>query len=230
MTVNPLDTLAGARALPTATLALLLAGLVLVGCRDNAAGPAAPTEATRVNAPEGDSAAAPTASAAAPDFELTAHDGSTVRLSDLRGKIVVLEWFNEQCPFVVRHHDADHRTMVKLAQRYADQDVVWLAVNSSHFATPQTNAAAAAAWDIPYPILDDSAGDVGRAYGARTTPHMFVIDRQGVLVYQGAIDDDPGGRDDQPLNYVDQTLAELLAGEGVSITTSRPYGCSVKYQ
>lgn len=228
MTVKPLDTLAGARALPTATLALLLAGLMLVGCRDNAAGPAASTEATRVNAPDGDSAAAPTASA--PDFELTAQDGSTVRLSDLRGKIVVLEWFNEQCPFVVRHYSADHRTMVRLAQRYADQDVVWLAVNSSHFATPQTNAAATAAWDIPYPILDDSAGDVGRAYGARTTPHMFVIDRQGVLVYQGAIDDDPGGRGDQPLNYVDQTLAELLADEGVSITSSRPYGCSVKYQ
>ncbi len=170
--------------------------------------------------------AAPTAA----DFELTDHNGRTVRLSDYHGRIVVLEWFNEECPYVQRHHKQDRNTMVTLADRYAEHDVVWLAVNSTSHATVESNAKIAAKWEIPYPILDDSAGDVGQAYGARTTPHMYVIDAEGRIVYQGAIDSDPGGRDAQATNYVEQVLGEMLADETVSVNRTRPYGCSVKYR
>lgn len=166
----------------------------------------------------------------APDFELTDHNGQTVRLSDYQGRIVVLEWFNEECPFVQRHHKDGRNTMVSLADRYAQHDVVWLAINSTNHATVDSNKKIAAKWEIPYPILDDSAGDIGRAYGARTTPHMFVIDAEGRIVYQGAIDNDARGREQQPTNYIDQTLGELLAGETVSVASTRPYGCSVKYR
>lgn len=166
----------------------------------------------------------------APDFELTDHNGQTVRLSDYQGRIVVLEWFNEECPFVQRHHKDGRNTMVSLADRYAQHDVVWLAINSTNHATVDSNKKIAAKWEIPYPILDDSAGDIGRAYGARTTPHMFVIDAEGRIVYQGAIDNDARGREQQPTNYIDQTLGELVAGETVSVASTRPYGCSVKYR
>jgi peroxiredoxin len=167
----------------------------------------------------------------APDFELTSHDGeTTVRLSDYRGQIVVLEWFNEECPFVVRHHKPDRNTMMELADRYAEHDVVWLAINSTSHATVESNAKIAEKWEITYPILDDSAGDVGRAYGARTTPHMYIIDAEGHLVYQGAIDSDPRGRDAEATNYVDQVLGEMLADETVTVNYTRPYGCTVKYK
>jgi peroxiredoxin len=120
--------------------------------------------------------------------------------------------------------------MVTMADRYAEHDVVWLAINSSHFATVESNAKIAAEWEISYPILDDASGEVGHAYGARTTPHMYVINAEGHIVYQGAIDSDPRGNDEQPTNYVDQVLGELLAGDTVSVDRTRPYGCSVKYK
>jgi peroxiredoxin len=165
----------------------------------------------------------------APDFTLKSFDGKTISLSDYRGKIVVLEWFNYECPFVLRHYGLKN-TMVELANKYKDSNVVWLAVNSTNHVPPELNIEFAEKHKLPYPILDDRSGKVGRAYGAMTTPHMYVIDTKGSIAYQGAIDNDERGRKSQGLiNYVDKALAELTGGKQVTTTDTMPYGCTVKY-
>jgi peroxiredoxin len=164
-------------------------------------------------------------------FTLTSFDGKTVSLADYRGKTVVLEWLNYECPFV-RYHYEQAGTMVKLAKKYKDQGVVWLAINSTSHSTAEANRAFAAKHKLPYPVLDDRAGTVGRAYGAKTTPHVFVIDRRGRIVYDGAIDNAPMGKTlngEKPVNYVDQTLTEVLAGKDITTHQTKSYGCSVKY-
>lgn len=160
----------------------------------------------------------------APDFELVDHDGNVHKLSDYAGKTVVLEWTNPECPFVVRHYNAD--TMTDMA---ANNDVVWLSIDSSHFVTAESASKWAKKEDIAYPILLDASGEVGKMYNARTTPHMFVIDAEGTLVYDGAIDDDPRGKSDAPTNYVAAALQAVKAGKAVETATTKPYGCSVKY-
>ncbi|MFQ6036230.1 MAG: redoxin domain-containing protein [Sedimentisphaerales bacterium] len=165
----------------------------------------------------------------APDFTLKSFDGKSVSLSDYRGKIVVLEWFNFECPFVQYHYDTT-TTMVDLAKKYKDNNVVWLAVNSTNHTTAEANEAFAKKHKLPYLILDDRSGRVGRAYGAKTTPHMFVIDPAGRIVYEGAIDNSPlGKKKEGVINYVDRALAELTTGELVSTKNTKPYGCTVKY-
>lgn len=175
---------------------------------------------------------------AAPDFTLVDTDGDSHTLSDYTedGKIVVLEWFNPKCPFVVKHHDAQP-TMANLYNEYSGDDVVWFAINSAHkdHGTYGHDAEYKEEWEIQYPILIDESGDIGRAYGARTTPHMYIIDAEGVLRYAGGIDNHPrpqAPRDSEKssvVNYVDQALSELLAGDEVSQPETRAYGCSVKY-
>jgi len=165
----------------------------------------------------------------APEFTLKSFDGKTISLSDYKGKIVVLEWFNYECPYVLRHY-GQPSTMVELASKYQDKNVVWLAINSTSHATEEANKEFARQHGLPYPILDDRAGVVGQAYGAKTTPHMYIIDTEGNIAYQGAIDNAPRGRKKEGLvNYVDQALAELTAGKSVTTTDTMPYGCSVKY-
>lgn len=167
----------------------------------------------------------------APAFELSSFTGRKVKLADLAGRIVVLEWFNFECPFARYHYD-QVSTMVDLAKKYKDKDVVWLAVNSTSHTTPEANTEFTKKHDLPYPILDDRSGRVGRAYGAQTTPHMFIIDKDGTIVYRGAIDNAPRGKvqgDGTKINYVDQALAELTAGKAVTTPTTTPYGCTVKY-
>jgi len=163
----------------------------------------------------------------APAFTLEDVDGKKVSLSDFADKIVVLEWMNPGCPIWARHHKAG--TFRTLAEKYKDKGVVWLAINSTNSADKEKNKNFAETEKVPYPILDDHEGTVGKAYGAKTSPHMFVIDKHGRLAYQGAIDDDPAGKKESPLNYVDQALTELLAGKAVSVPKTEPYGCSVKY-
>ena len=163
----------------------------------------------------------------APAFTLEDVEGKKVNLSDFADKIVVLEWANPGCPIWLRVHKAG--TFKALAEKYKDKGVVWLAINSTRTSNREKNRKFAETEKVPYPILDDHAGTVGRAYGAKTTPHMFVIDKHGQLAYEGAIDDDPAGRKEKPLNYVDQALTELLAGKAVSVPKTKPYGCSVKY-
>jgi peroxiredoxin len=174
---------------------------------------------------------------ASPEFILTDTSGKTVRLSDFKGKHVVLEWNNPGCPFVRKHYNTAN--MQTLQKEAVGKGVVWLAVNSTEkthtdYMTPQ----ALAKWmaeqkATPTATLMDESGDVGKAYGARTTPHMYVVNPQGVLVYAGGIDSVPSANVDDiktATNYVRQTMNEVLAGKPVSSPTTRPYGCSVKYK
>ena len=165
----------------------------------------------------------------APAFRAEDQDGRTVKLSDYTGKIVVLEWINPECPFVRRH--AEEGTMRTLAQRYREKGVVWLGVNTSRSSDAAANRAWALKNKLDYPILDDASSAIARAYAAKATPHMFVIDKGGKLAYGGAIDNDrDGDKGEARVNYVAKALDELLAGKPVSIPETSAYGCPVKYR
>jgi peroxiredoxin len=164
----------------------------------------------------------------APAFTLTDHEGNEVSLDQYEDKIVVLEWFNSTCPYVVRLYKDGH--MNEIAKKYTDKDVVWLAVNPTPGQGQDHNKKVAGDWKVNHPILVDTDTKVSKTYGAKTTPHMFIIDKEGALVYSGALDDDPNGdKGDDAVNYVSTALDELLAGESVSRQETKPYGCGVKY-
>lgn len=170
---------------------------------------------------------------AAPEFSLVDTNGKTHKLSDYTkaGKVVVIEWFNPGCPFVVRHHEK-YTTMTDTAKKFGDK-VVWLAINSSGPGKEGHGGDkdAITKWKIGYPVLNDEKGTVGKLYGAKTTPHMFIVDTKGMLAYAGAIDNDPKDEmaKDKKINYVDQALTEIIAGKPVSNPETKQYGCSVKY-
>lgn len=182
--------------------------------------------------------AKPTATAkvgeAAPDFTLTDTDGKKHTLSEYtkQGKIVVLEWFNPGCPYVIKHHH-NHKTMATLANEFSGKDVVWIAVNSGAPGKQghglDLNKQHKKDWGIAYPILIDESGDVGRMYEAKTTPHMYIVDKNGVLQYAGAIDNNRSATTLGDVNYVRQALNQILAGETVTEPITQPYGCTVKY-
>ncbi|MDF3064854.1 MAG: putative 1 [Polyangiaceae bacterium] len=187
------------------------------------AAPAAAMESARVGA-------------VAPDFELPDLDGKLVKLSSFRGKTVVLEWFNPGCPFVKASHTKG--SLVDTAARHAKNGVVWLAINSGAPGKQghgvEANRAALQTFKLGHPILLDEQGTVGRAYGAAHTPHLYVVDAQGTLVYRGAIDNSPDGEGESPtggklVNYVDNALADLAAKRPLSVSENAAYGCSVKY-
>jgi peroxiredoxin len=172
----------------------------------------------------------------APDFTLPDLDGKPHRLSDLKGKVVVLEWFNPGCPYVVNSHTRG--SLVDAAALRSKEGVVWLAVNSGAPGKQghgvETNRAAAKAWSMPNPILVDESGSVGKAYGATNTPHMFVIGKDGKLAYKGAIDNSPDGERGAPqggklVEYVTDAIQDLGAGRPVRTPETKAYGCSVKY-
>jgi peroxiredoxin len=161
-----------------------------------------------------------------PDFTLEDIQGSSVTLSAIEG-VRVLEWVNPDCPFVVRHYKAG--TMKNLEAAYESKGVTWLTINSTHYMDLAANQQFAKANGLSQHILVDSSGKVGHLYGAVTTPHMFIIDGDGVIVYAGAIDDDPRGTKSDVTNYVSKALDEVLAGKPVTVAETKPYGCSVKY-
>ena len=182
------------------------------------------------------SALAATVGQAAPDFSAPDLAGKAVKLSDYRGKFVVLEWTNPECPYVRRHYDSGN--MPSLQKEFAAKGVVWLAVNSSspesgEFTPPEGMTKwVAAKGAAPTAVLIDKDGKVGRLYGARTTPHMYVIDPQGKLVYVGAIDDKRWANVEETKsakNHVRAALGEAMAGKPVAVSATTPYGCSVKY-
>ncbi len=169
---------------------------------------------------------------AAPDFSLPDLDGQTHTLAEYRGKVVVLEWINPGCPF--SHRTAEEGVMIDTLARHPG--VVWLGINSTaksrgDYRSPAEHKKYDARYNITYPVLYDTAGTVGHAYGATTTPHMFVVDEQGKLIYEGAIDDDPGGSEPKAkrTNYVDLALAAHAAGRTPDPATTKSWGCSVKY-
>ncbi|MBN1204014.1 MAG: thioredoxin family protein [Myxococcaceae bacterium] len=164
----------------------------------------------------------------APAFTLKDETGQEHSLAQHQGKIVVLEWTNPGCPFVQRHYRA--ATMQHTLDGFAANKVVWLAVESTSSNTPARSAAWKKEKGFTYPVLQDADGKVGKAYGAKTTPHMYVIDEKGVLRYAGAIDDDPRGRNANAVNHVKTTVDALLGGKPVPAATTEPYGCTVKYK
>lgn len=160
----------------------------------------------------------------APMFELKNIEGQVVKLEDYKDKVVVLEWFNRDCPVVVFHAGQ----LKELADHYTEKGVVWLAIDSTYGAAPDRVKEYVEQKELKQPVLFDSDGKVGKAYGARTTPHMFVINK-GVLVYSGALDDG-GPRQLGSNNYVSAAVDAVLKGETVAVSTTRPYGCTVKYK
>ena len=172
----------------------------------------------------------------APEFTATDSNGKTHDLAEYKGKFVVLEWHNRECPYTRKHYASGN--MEHLQAEWTQKGVVWFTVISSapgaqgYVTAEEENAYVTKMNAAPTAVLLDPQGTLGRLYGAKTTPHMFVINPQGVLIYNGAIDDKPT-TDTSDIstakNYVDAALEEAMAGQAVSTPTSRPYGCSVKY-
>jgi peroxiredoxin len=225
---------------------LSLAALVLAACGASqseeptqSAGPeATPAAAAPAAAPQASPAPAPaaqaeTAGTPAPDFTLPDLDGNQVSLASFRGKTVVLEWFNPGCPFVRYSHGEG--PLKDLAKKHTAGGIVWLAINSGsdgkQGAGAEVNRKAREEWGMEHPILIDASGKTGKAYDAKTTPHMYVIDPKGQLVYRGALDNAPLGKvpSEGLVNYVDKALAAVAAGKPVEVAETKSYGCSVKY-
>jgi peroxiredoxin len=171
----------------------------------------------------------------APDFTATDIHGKVVKLRDYLGKVVVLESYNLDCPFVANQYKSG--AMQELQKETTDKGVIWLVVNSVNSKNPnhRTPEKARAEWDQQKmkatAWLDDSSGAIGKAYGMKTTPHMFVIAPSGTLVYAGAIDDQSSSSHDprKARNYVRDAVRQTLAGQPVETSQTRPYGCGVKY-
>ncbi|MDQ2825272.1 MAG: redoxin domain-containing protein [Verrucomicrobiota bacterium] len=179
----------------------------------------------------------PPVGSAAPDFSLTDAKGKTHSISQYKGKYVVLEWFNPECPFVKKHYNPGN--MQKLQEEYTSKGVVWLSIDSSAPGlegnlTPEQAEKKMSEWKTKQTaLLLDTEGKAGRAYGAKNTPHMFVINPEGKIVYEGAIDSKatPNPADiPNSTNYVKVALDESMAGKPVSNANTKPYGCSVKYK
>jgi peroxiredoxin len=172
----------------------------------------------------------------APEFTGKDTQGKTISLGDYRGKYVVLEWTNRDCPFTKKQYDSGN--MQALQREWTAKGVVWLTILSSaqgqdgYLTAAEENAQIARVHAHPTAAILDPSGEIGRQYGAKTTPHMFVIDPRGKLIYDGAIDDKPttnlsdvkGAK-----NYVSAALTEAIGGHAVQVASTRPYGCSVKY-
>lgn len=169
----------------------------------------------------------------APAFTATDTSGKTVSLASFKGRHVVLEWVNPGCPYVQRHYSGAH--MQGKQKDATAQGVVWLAVNSTAAGhVDYLKPAAMGQWMAAQKAaatatLMDTDGHIGRAYGARTTPHLFIVNPAGTLVYAGAVDDKPNGDAATATNHVKAALGDTLAGKAVGTPTTRPYGCSVKY-
>lgn len=172
----------------------------------------------------------------APDFALQDSHGKSVKLSDYAGKIVVLEWTNHECPYVVKHYDTNN--MQNLQKDITESGAVWLTITSSapgrqgHTSAAEAQAIHEKSGSYSTHRLLDPEGTVGKTYGAVTTPHMYVIDASGNLAYVGAIDNDPSARHEAvktAQNFVKDAVSALQAGQEVKIAETRPYGCSVKY-
>ncbi len=168
----------------------------------------------------------------APSFSLTDTDGKTVTLESLKGKVVVLEWFNAECPFIVKHHSVNH-TFNDLYDQYNTKNVAFLAITSSGKGKEgngkEVNTTKKAEYKMQYPILMDESGATGHAYGATNTPHCFIIGTDGKIAYSGAIDNDTSVKKAGDKNYVKMALDNILAGKAAEPAQTKPYGCGVKY-
>ena len=167
----------------------------------------------------------------APDFTLTDTNGQERSLSDYKGRIVVIEWINPECPYVRHCYQTKAMQGAYQAVKQLDKSVAWLAINTTPGTTPQANTLWSTTYGLKYPILLDKRGKVGRLYDARRTPQMFVIDTDGVIRYTGAIDDNNllNKRPDDITNYVVNAVKQLVEEETVTPDSTKPYGCTIKY-
>ncbi len=181
--------------------------------------------------------ASPEVGKAAPLFTLKDSEGKEHSLADFKGKFVVLEWVNYDCPFVRKHYRSGN--MQKLQKTYTEKEVAWLSICSSapgkqgYFEQPELKERITQGKAVPTAYLIDASGDVGHKYDAKTTPHMFIIDPNGILIYAGGIDDTPStdvADITTATNYVQTTLDAAMADKEVRVQSSKPYGCSVKYE
>lgn len=234
----------------TTPLVALLAALLAVGgatsCKNDppaqssgAQAPATSAEAKTASPPAGGSEVADVHAEIgkpAPDFTLKDLDGKDVQLSSFKGKTVVLEWFNPGCPFVEKSHTLG--SLKDTARRHVKDGVVWLAINS---AAPGkqgngegANREGVKKYGLEHPVLLDESGKVGKTYGATNTPHIFVIDDKGTLIYRGAVDNSPDGEGGSPtggklVSYVEEAVGAAKLGKAPPVAETKAYGCSVKY-
>lgn len=180
--------------------------------------------------------AAPEIGEPAPAFDVLDVDGDRVKLSDLKGKIVVMEWHNPECPFVVKHYSSGN--MQQIQKTTQSQGVTWLTINSSaagkqgYMDETKAKEIISQSRATPDHIILDPEGELGHLYDAKVTPHMYVIDEEGTLAYMGAIDSKPTADKEDiagATNYITQAVASLKAGEKVEVSNTKPYGCNVKY-
>lgn len=170
----------------------------------------------------------------APDFTLVDQDGKKRTLSDYGGKMIILEWINPGCPFVVRHYKS--KTMTGLEKKYGSENLVWLRINSTNkdhrdYLDSKGSQKWTKSVNVNGPMLNDADGKIGFLYAAKTTPHMFMIDPSGLLIYSGAIDDDSYGKKEKSerVNYVGAILENWKNGKTIEPSYQKPYGCSIKY-
>jgi peroxiredoxin len=204
-------------------LALGLTTVLATGAFAQSAKPASPKTATQ-------SGQKAELGEAAPDFTLYDAHGKAHKLSDYKGKTVVLQWINPDCPVCRRVTSTGIVNTMAKEIKQIDPTVVFLTVNSTHYMEADKSAKYLEKNKVQAPALIDRDGTVGKMYGARTTPHLYVIDAKGVLRYQGALDDDPrGSKGDSRMNYVINAVRQINAGETVAPDSTQPYGCGVKY-
>lgn len=211
----------------TSAVAAMGLGAIMLGAGTNASNSAI-NNAESLNAPA-------IVGQPAPDFTLTDIDGVEHTLSEYtaKGQTVVLEWWSPSCPFVKKHYRKDTGTMLNIQKDMEAKPVVWLRINSAKASHPSADIQevkdTANAWGITTPILSDTTGVVGQAYGAKRTPEMYIIDSAGTLVYHGAIDNRSDAEAPGDVNYVKKALSQTLAGEPVIESSTKAYGCSIKY-
>jgi len=218
------------------TIGTIALSLILAACGSSPPVGVTPASAAAPAPAPGQVPGAVASADAAPAFTLPDLEGKPVKLEDYRGKIVVLEWFNPECPFVrASHTKGSLKSFPREAQA---KGVVWLAINSNVAGKQghgvEKNVAGKQRYGIEYPILLDEDGRVGHLYGATNTPHMFVIDAQGQLAYKGAIDNSPDAEGESPeggklINYVEAAISDLSQGKRPAVKETKAYGCGVKY-
>jgi peroxiredoxin len=216
----------------------VLLALALFGCADKSSQPATATSESAAAAPAGNAAVGQAeVGKAAPNFKLKDLDGKEVELASFKGKTVVLEWFNPGCPYVKKSHGKG--SLKGYAKTVTEKGAVWLSINSGapgkQGAGVDANREGAKELGVENPILLDEAGTVGKAYGATNTPHMYVVDPSGTLVYAGAIDNSPDAEGESPeggtlVNYVAAAVDAIDQKKPVGVAKTKAYGCSVKYQ
>ncbi len=166
----------------------------------------------------------------APDFKLTSSEGSEISFSDFKGKVVVLQWTNHTCPFIKRHEGTQH-TVQKLVEKFESKGVAFVAVDSSYFCEEKKDGINAFRKEngLKHPTLLDASGKIGKMFGAKTTPHVFVFGKDGKLIYKGGFDNDRRGDKENARNYVAEAISAALNGSTPPVEQAKPYGCGVKY-